>query len=134
MNQENQERAKQILFFIKERNDNGEKPMPCIFNITTPKLTGMYQLKNDENIKMITNILDKYNIYWQTVDTVPGSYNLNRDWIETKDIPCYIEYDGVYPTEWDIEDVVTLEKMDREGKIIIQVTWHPEKDKYISNN
>lgn len=63
-----------------------------------------------------------------------GSFNLNRDWIETTtDIPCYIEYCGVYPVNWSPEDCRTLEKLDYQGKVIINVVYHID-GKYISNH
>lgn len=126
-------RKETIMKWINARERDNEKPMPCIFYITVPRfLEGT--LSDDENIKEILNILDKYNIEWMNVDTISGAYNLNRDWIETEDIPCYIEYCGVYPTKWDIEDIVKLESLEYEGKIMINVLWHPEEDKYIPNH
>lgn len=128
-------REKIISGWIQSRKEDGQKPIPCIFDITIPKFLIDFKdkLENNESIKIITDILDKYNIEWNKVDTIPGAFCLNKDWIETNDIPCYIEYCGVYPTEWDIEDVVTLEKLEYEGKIIIRVVWH-EDGKYIPNN
>ena len=124
-------RQKCIQGYIDERKADGQIPTQCIFQISTPAITD--NLQNDESIKTMINIFNKYNIPWSTVDTIGGAYNLNRDYIETKDIPCYIEYCGVYPTNWDIKDVVTLEKLDYEGKLIIKVLWHIN-DEYIPNN
>lgn len=124
--------AEAILSLRQNRLDNDEKPMSCIFQITTPKWQEI--LTNDESIKSIVKILDKYNIKWNEVDTVSGAFNLNRDWIETGDINCFIEYSGVYPVEWDAEDAATLAELDAEGKLTIRVIWHPEKEKYIPNN
>ena len=123
-----------ISEWIEKRMNDGEKPMPCIFQITIPKFLEDERLEDDENIKVLTNIFDKYGIDWQSVDTIGGAFNLNRDWIETKDIPCYIEYCGVYPVKWDVEDVATLEELDYDGKVIIKVLWHPEDGKFIPNN
>ena len=128
------DRDKLISSWIETRKSNEEKPMPCIFQITVPEVLKDGILEDHGNIKVLTTIFDKYNVKWKAVDTIGGAYNLNRDWVETADIPCYIEYCGVYPIEWDIEDVVTLERMDYEGKVIIRVLWHPEEGKYIPNN
>lgn len=133
MKGEKMERKNMILNWIKDRRDNGEKPTLCVFQITVPKLSEDDNLEDIENIKILTNIFSKYQIGWNCVDTVDGSFNLNREWIETKDIPCYIEYCGVYPADWDIEDIITLERMENEGNIIIRVLWHKE-EKYIPNN
>lgn len=133
MKGEKMERKNMILNWIKDRRDNGEKPTLCVFQITVPKLSEDDNLEDIENIKILTNIFSKYQIGWNCVDTVDGSFNLNREWIETKDIPCYIEYCGVYPADWDIEDIITLERMENEGNIIIRVLWHKE-GKYIPNS
>lgn len=119
---------------INKRMNYGEEPTPCIFQITTPKFLEDERLEDDESIKVLTDIFDKYGIGWQRVDTIGGAFNLNRDWIETKDIPCYIEYCGVYPIKWDVEDVATLEKLDYDGKVIIKVLWHTEDEKFIPNH
>lgn len=128
------DRKELILEWIKTRRDNGEFSMPCMFQITTPKFMDEDGIENDKNIKILTDIFDKYGIEWQNVDTIGGAFNLNREWIETSNIPCYVEYCGVYPVEWDIEDVVTLEQLDCEGKVIIRVLWRPEEDVYIPNH
>lgn len=133
MKGEKMERKNMILNWIKDRRDDDEKPTLCVFQITVPKLSEDDNLEDIENIKILTNIFSKYQIGWNCVDTVEGSFNLNREWIETKDIPCYIEYCGVYPADWDIEDIITLERMENEGNIIIRVLWHKE-EKYIPNN
>lgn len=128
------DRKQMILNMIEERKNNNEKPMPCIFQITVPRYLEESNLEDEEKVKLLTKLFDKYNIGWKCVDTIGGAYNLNREWIETSDILCYIEYCGAYPTEWDIDDVVTLEKMDYDGSIMIRVLWHPEEGKYIPNN
>ena len=133
MSKEREERKKSISEQIQWDKDHRRVPTQCMFNITTPRVANRDICENDENMKIITNIFDKYGIEYNVVDTVAGSYNLNRDWLETSDIPCYVEYGGVYPVNWDIEDVVTLEEMDYEGKLIIRVLWH-EDDEYIPNN
>ena len=123
-----------VLSWINARKQDNEKPINCIFQFTTPKYHSRLELEKDDNICKLTNILDKYDIKWDCVDTISGSYNLNRDWIETTDIPCYVEYPGVYPVDWDIEDVLTLENMDYDGKLIIKVLWHTDDGKFVSNH
>jgi hypothetical protein len=125
--------AERISDWINSRKKENQSPMPCIFQICIPKSVSGKELEEDENIKILTDIFDKYDINWGIVDTIGGAYNLNRDWIETGDIPCYIEYCGVYPVEWDIEDIVILEDLEYEGKVIIKVMWHTEKG-FIPNN
>lgn len=128
-------REEAILGYIKSRKENNQTPIPCIFQITVPRCTeDSLQLREDENIKIITNLLDKYGIHWGTVDTIGGAYNLNRDWIETADIPCYVEYCGVYPVDWDTKDSALLEQMEYDGKIIVKVLWHTSEGEYIDNH
>ncbi len=107
----------------------------CIFYITTPKLID--SLYKDESIKEVCSLFDKYDIDYMKVDTMPGSFNLNRDWIETSVqnlIECAVEYSGVYPVHWDIEDVVRLEEMERNGNVIIMVVWVTDDGKIIQNH
>lgn len=107
----------------------------CMFDITVPKLEEM--LYENEYIKEVCAMLDKYGIKHMKVDTIPGSFNLDRDWIETDSstpIECAIEYPGAYPINWDIEDVVMLEKMDQNGDIIIRVMWITEDGKFVQNH
>lgn len=127
-------RARCIEGYRNQRKEAGEEPTNCIFNVTVPRFSNSSPLEKDENIKVITDLFDKYGIEWQSVDTVEGSFNLNRDWIETTtDIPCYIEYCGVYPVNWSPEDCRTLEKLDYRGDVIIQVLYHID-GKYIPNH
>ena len=134
MENERIKRKEVIANMIQDRKDSNQEPTPCIFQITVPNFLETDRLEDNENIKIVIKLLDKYNIEWGNVDTVEGTYNLNRDWIETGDIPCYIEYCGVYPTNWDIEDVETIEQLEYTGKVIIRVLWHPEQEKFIPNN
>lgn len=128
------DRKQIISTMINDRKSNNEKAMPCIFQITIPKYFEESNLENDNNIKALIDIFDKYDIEYKSVDTIGGSFNLNREWIETSDILCYIEYCGVYPIEWDVEDIVLLEKLDYDGIVVIKVLWHPEDGKYIPNH
>ena len=41
----------------------------------------------------------------------------------TGDIDCIVEFCGVYPIDWDIDDVVEFERMETEGEIIAMVDW-----------
>lgn len=127
-------RKEEILGWIKARKENNQKPYNCVFQITIPKFEIYESIENNKYIKEVIGILEKYNIKWNSVDSIGGAFCLNRDWIETSDIPCYVEYCGVYPTEWDIEDVVRLEQLEYNGDIIIKVLWHMEDGKYIANN
>ena len=62
-----------------------------------------------------------------TVDTVEGCYNLNDDWYELSDVEAIVEYSGVYPVKWDIDDIVLLDKLYYDRAIYINVLWEKEK-------
>lgn len=129
-----EERKKILSMWIGNRVKDNEIAK-CIFDITVPKLEEM--LYENEHIKRVCAMLDKYGIKHMKVDTIPGSFNLDREWIETDSstpIECAIEYPGAYPINWDIEDVVMLEKMDQNGDIIIRVMWITEDGKLIQNH
>lgn len=83
--------------------------------------------------KKIEGILDKNHVSHGHVDTVCGAWNLNRDWIETGGIDCIVEFCGVYPVSWDMDDVAELERMETDGEIIVLVDWI-EDGKHIPNH
>lgn len=108
-----------IRKWIDARKERGEITK-CMFYITVPKNTDLY---NNETIKKIEGILDKNHVSYGRFDTVCGAWNLNRDWIETGEMDCIVEFCGVYPVDWDIDDVVEFERMETEGEIIAMVDW-----------
>lgn len=92
---------------------------------------------DEKYVKEIIDIFDKYEIEYGRVDTLSGAFNLNRDWVQTDSgkspIPCAVEFCGVYPANWDIEDVFKLVELEEEGKVIIMV-YYIDDDKLIPNN
>lgn len=123
--------AECIEYMIKERKEENQPPYKCYFWITTPNST---EFEISENIKTIKELLVKNKVSFRNVNTVVGAFNLNREWIETQVIECYIEYCGVYPINWNIEDVVLLQQLEDEGKIMIKVSYLDENDDLIPNN
>lgn len=113
-------RASIINQWIEDRKEKGERPTECIFNITVPKNIDLHE---DETIRKVKEIFDRNHVSYSHVDTMPGAWNLNRDWLETGHINCIVEYCGVYPVDWNIMDVVELERMENDGEIIIRVVW-----------
>ena len=122
-------RTEVIQEWIDARKERGEITK-CMFYITVPKDTDIYK---DETIKKIEGILDKNHASHGHVDTVCGAWNLNRDWIETGEIDCIVEFSGVYPVNWDVDDVAELERMETDGEIIVLVDWI-EDGKHIPNH
>lgn len=123
------ERAKTILGWIDARKKRCEITK-CVFSITTPKINNIY---NDKTIKKIEEMLKRNNVNSGCFDTISSSWNLNRDWVVTDEIDCIVEYCGVYPVNWCINDVVELERMETEGEIIILVDWIVDGE-YVPNH
>ena len=122
-------RTEVIQEWIDARKERGEITK-CMFYITVPKDTDIYK---DETIRKIEGILDRNHVSHGHVDTVCGAWNLNRDWIETGEIDCIVEFSGVYPVNWDVDDVAELERMETDGEIIVLVDWI-EDGKHIPNH
>lgn len=122
-------RAETIRSWIAARKERKEI-MPCAFHITVPRNT---DIDAEAAILKIHAMLDRNRVKYAHVDTVPGAWNLNRDWIETRSMNCIVEYCGVYPVNWDIDDVVELERMDTDGEVIILVDWI-QNGKYVPNH
>ena len=112
-------RTEVIREWIDARKERGGITK-CMFYITVPKDT---DLCKDETIKKIGGMLDRNHVSHGHVDTVCGAWNLNRDWIETGEVDCIVEFCGVYPVDWDLEDVAEFERMETEGGIIALVDW-----------
>lgn len=121
--------ADKISSMILSRINNNEL-VPCQFMIS--------KTYDDKYVKEITDIFDKYRVEYDTVDTASGAFNLNRDWIQTDStvspIPCAVEFSGVYPASWDIEDVIKLVKLEEEGKILVRVYYIGEDEKLKPNS
>lgn len=62
----------------------------------------------------------------------------NDDWYKLDNVKSIVEFCGVYPVEWNINDVVLLEELYYNRDIYIQVFWEKENEdgtiKYIPNN
>ena len=100
-------RTEVIREWIDARKERGEITK-CMFYITVPKDTDIYK---DETIRKIEGMLDRNHVSHGHVDTVCGAWNLNRDWIETGEVDCIVEFCGVYPIDWNLEDVAEFERL-----------------------
>lgn len=67
------------------------------------------------------DLFGKYKIAYHECDTVSGAYSLDRLWVETEPFPCAVEYNGVFPVNWKVEDVFKLYKLEKDGKVCILV-------------
>lgn len=122
-------RTEIIQEWIDARKERGET-QTCMFYITIPKCIAF---DKDKTVGKIKDILGRNHVGYGYVDTVCGAWNLNRDWIETEEMDCIVEFCGVYPIAWDMNDVAELERMETEGEIIVMVDWI-ENGKHIPNH
>ena len=112
------EYAESIKKWIENRKQKNETNI-VQFCISPAKAdTNIYE---DELINKITEKFKTIGVKTNIVDTVGGSFNLNRDFIETGEVEAIIEYCGVYPVNMNPEDSAWLSELDDEGKIRIMV-------------
>lgn len=105
-----------------------------IFQVTTPKIYTNSDVAEDEVIKKVTDLFDKYNICWHTCDTIAGSFSLNQEWIEmVNEIEMDVEWDKVEAVNWTKEDIDMFTELAFSGKIIVRV-YEVKDGKYILNN
>lgn len=80
--------------------------------------------------KQVEELLARHGCDLAPRDTVPGCWDLNDDWYEFC-ADSIVEYCGVYPTKWNLADVVFLEELYYTRKIFIKVNvdcngeWKP---------
>lgn len=119
------ERGECLEEWIKDRRESG-RLTKCRFYITTPKCVeneDIYRPK-DPSLLEVIDILERNGTEYGCCDTVPGAYNLNRDFFETEIMDCAVEFCGVYPADWNPEDAARFEEMENNGDIMVIVTWH----------
>lgn len=116
-------RASRISKWIKERIDKNQVDQ-CLFCIL---------LLDQSYKKQVEELVTRNGWHGYTVDTVGGCWNLNDDWYEFH-VKAAVEWGGVYPTEWNLADVVFLEELYYNRKIYIQVyvkdrdgNWMPNR-------
>ncbi len=112
--------AKIIDNMIKTR----ENYTLCRFYISLSDGRKDIRYSKDRNLRKVLDILKKHNVEYHLVDTVDGTYNLNRDFYETDIMICAVEYGGVYPVKWDCRDTALFEYLEFTGKIIVLVAWY----------
>lgn len=122
-------RSEIIQSWINARKERNEITR-CVFYITVPKDEDFERNGTIEKVKVM---LERNLVTCKHVDTVDGAWDLNRDWIESGEMDCIVEYCGVYPVDWDIEDVVEFERMETNGEIVVLVDW-VVNDQYVPNH
>ena len=109
-------RCKEIQSWIDARKEK-DQTSKMVFYITVPCVN--INVYKDKMMQFVSEMLDRNNVEYNFVDTVPAAWNLNRDWIETDPVESIVEYCGVYPVNWCIDDVVTLEELKSTGEIVV---------------
>lgn len=136
------ERMDNIKSWIDDRKERGEVTK-CCFYLSPPSINYDCHITELPVVKRLTDLLERNGIvkytenvpHWSFCDTVGGDWNLNRDWIEFGPVECIVEYCGVYPISWNLEDVVYLADMINNGELICKVYWiDPETGNYIENH
>lgn len=92
--------------------------IPCRFVIS--------KTIDEKYIDEIKSIFEKYGVVYNNVDCVSGSFSLSRQWIENdcekSPIQCIVNYNGVYPANWDTDDIIRFVQLEKEGKLIVMVS------------
>ena len=129
------DKVQRIKMCIDERKRTGSYTN-CRLYITTPKLgveRDMYS-PTTPIMQEVKGILERNKADYKVVDTVAGTFNLNREFMETAIIPCAVEFTGVYPLSWDVEGVARLEELEQGGDITILVSCYDDNGEYLGMN
>lgn len=94
--------------------------MNCVLNITSPGTR--VPLEENPDIRTLQEMLSRAGIVYKRVDTIPGWYNLNQDWLEFED---------VVETHWGTCKILSLSQGDweklqsllEEGRLLMMVHY-----------
>lgn len=128
-----QQRCQEIKGWIDTRVENS-CCTKCYFYVTVPSKSYSVHITEVPILKKVIKMAEAVGIKTTFCDTIEGAFNLNRDWIEIGPMDCGVEFCGVYPITWNIEDVVEFEMMENSGQIIVQVFWVDSEGKFIPNH
>ena len=123
------EYASSIKEWIENRKQKNETNIVRFYISPANANINIYE---DKLINKITEKFKTIGVETNIVDTVDGSFNLNRSFLETDEVEAIIEYCGVYPVNMNPEDSAWLSKLDDEGKIRI-VVFVKKDDKLVPN-
>ena len=84
------------------------------------------KIKEDKNMNKVIELLDKYSIAYMIAQerdttTFTRPYNLKREQLTTDFIETVSDTEGVYPLRWNIKDILKLDKLEKTGKVILNV-------------
>lgn len=94
--------------------------------VISPK-SAKTDVRRDETIRKIKELFKSIGVDSGVVDNALGSFDLNRNWLETEYFDACIEYDGVYPIKMNPKDIAWLQNLDYIGEIRI-LAYIKDKD------
>lgn len=104
---------------LAENDKANKETLFCVFYFSAA--ANKTNICESEAIEKIVEILEKYEINYNICSDVENAFNIGRKWVTTMPIECYVESTGVYPIDWAIEDLVTLQNLDENGETIIMI-------------
>lgn len=127
-------RAESIKNLTSDRKGRKET-VSCYLYVTTTAKQQTCHITDVPVIKKVIELAERNGCKkWTFCDTVEGSYDLNRDWIEIGPVECGIEYSGAYPVDWDSRDAAILDILEDNGQIFIQVFQVKEDGSWVPNH
>jgi hypothetical protein len=117
-----------IELWIKDRVKKNETTT-VRFYISPKTITNIF---GNELMQKIEEKFKKIGVNCSVVDTVEGSFNLNRDYLETDKFEAIVEYCGVYPVKMDTKDSAWLSELDNMGEIRIVVMVYKDGKEYMN--
>lgn len=96
-----------------------------------------FRINDVPHVAEVCKLLEKYGVkYTEFCDTIPGTFDLNQEFVETEPMMLNVQYNGAFPIGWSQDDCDIVQRLLHTGKIIILVTQIHEKDgeiKYVPN-
>lgn len=115
-----------VIKSMEDKLSRGDTPDKVVLKFSPPEVS--WKFRENRDIRRIEDILSEYNIDSRITYEDEGSFNLNRQWLETDVIDCFIYDYGVYPIDWKVEDLQVLEELDYRGKLIVRYYLKEEDD------
>jgi SAM-dependent MidA family methyltransferase len=88
------------------------------------------------DVKKFINLCKKtgVGIANEFCDTIPASFDLNQEWVETEWTMLDVEYSGAHPESWSDEEKAWFSELNRTGKLQTLVFWKAPEDKITCEN
>lgn len=93
--------------------------------VVSPVNISNRNIENNKFIKEFLSLLDIYKIEYsiqnKQCSTNIRHFNNNRNWIVTDSIECIEVTEGIYPVNWNINDLLLLDKLANKSNLIFMV-------------